>query len=192
MDYVLDLGCGEGRSTVFLSKLSKNIVGIDISRQAISIAKKSYDLNFMSTKLKDDKYPGGEYKSIFSFFTLFHFQSENDFYSEFSRANRSLCRGGALILVGGTMNLFTKNYSTTVCISDPPVNDGDTATVLLKQIDCKILDYYWSESYIKAQAEKFGFICSGIHYPLATKDDDINFIDEKLYPPYFIMILKKT
>jgi len=37
---VLDLGCGGGRPSVFLAKNSFNVIGVDVSRSALRIAKK--------------------------------------------------------------------------------------------------------------------------------------------------------
>ncbi|HEN5637057.1 TPA: class I SAM-dependent methyltransferase, partial [Legionella pneumophila] len=41
LDYVLDLGCGSGRSTNFLSTFCKKINGCDIDQNALNNAKNS-------------------------------------------------------------------------------------------------------------------------------------------------------
>jgi 2-polyprenyl-3-methyl-5-hydroxy-6-metoxy-1,4-benzoquinol methylase len=39
---VLDVGCGGGRDSIFLSEQGFNVTGIDVSRKMISLAKKTH------------------------------------------------------------------------------------------------------------------------------------------------------
>jgi SAM-dependent methyltransferase len=72
-DSVLDLGCGEGRNSLFLASVGYKVTGIDISETAISIAKKKKSTaNFLCASLIEDTWPDNTYDIIIDF-GLFHF-----------------------------------------------------------------------------------------------------------------------
>lgn len=47
----LDVGCGTGLSAVALSEIAETVVGIDASREMISLAPKQPNINYMKTVL---------------------------------------------------------------------------------------------------------------------------------------------
>jgi len=70
---VLDLGCGEGRNSLFLSNMGFKVTGIDISSKAIELAKKQKSTaTFLCMNLVDDPWPDEKYDIILDF-GLFHF-----------------------------------------------------------------------------------------------------------------------
>lgn len=191
-DKVLDFGCGFGRSTKYLSEISCNVVGMDICQNSVALAKKEIpSCQFYVGSIEDGAYKQGPYTAIFSFLTIFHFETKRSIARELQQSLDSLKPGGHLIIVGGTKNLFHRNYLTVKGLGPVPVNDGDTAKVKLTHIDCIIEDYYWSDLFVKNMSEKIGFTCCGIHYPLGRSLDKQEYLDELYYPPYYILILKK-
>lgn len=70
---VLDLGCGEGRNSLFLANIGYKVTGVDISESAINIAKsKKSTASFLCTSLIDDPWPSTVFDNIIDF-GLFHF-----------------------------------------------------------------------------------------------------------------------
>ena len=71
------------------------------------------------------------------------------------------------------------------------LSSGKAVTAVIKTeppIDLK--DYYWSQEDYCALLEKSGFKNFRISEPVAT-GNKFPWIDEKLYPPYFIIEAKK-
>ena len=70
---VLDLGCGEGRNSLFLANMGYKVTGIDISETAINTAKKRKSTaKFLCMSLVEDEWPDEKYDIILDF-GLFHF-----------------------------------------------------------------------------------------------------------------------
>lgn len=70
---ILDIGCGEGRNSIFLSKLGYDVTGIDVSSVAIEKAiTNNSSCNFLCKDLMHDSWPNETYDTIIDF-GLFHF-----------------------------------------------------------------------------------------------------------------------
>lgn len=55
---VIDLGCGDGRDTHYLKKNGADVVGIDLSRNMIQLARKKYSENaFIHSDMRDTVFP---------------------------------------------------------------------------------------------------------------------------------------
>lgn len=192
MEKVLDFGCGFGRSTSYLSEISSTVIGMDICTNAIKQAKeKMPKCQFYVGSSRDNSYRYAPYTAIFSFLVIFHFENIASIKEELKRSFNSLNQGGHLFIVSGTKNLFFRNYITVKCNGPIPVNDGDKTTVKLSHIDCTVEDFYWSDDCIKSIAQDTGFICCGIHYPVGRAADSQDYHDEFIYPPYYVLILRK-
>jgi len=96
---VVDLGCGEGTRLNLLAK-GKNIrkaIGIDISKTAISRAKKKYkELKFINADLEKLPLKDGSADLVYSAFVLEHTDNTEKVLRE---AKRILKRGGNLVLI---------------------------------------------------------------------------------------------
>jgi len=188
----LDFGCGFGRSTSFLFNLCGSITGADISKESIDVAKKTHDnIKFFELNKKDMLYGEGEYTLIFSIFVTCHFSSKEELMTEMEKARKSLKKGGHIIIISMTKFLFYKNYASVKYIDYGINKEGEKRKVLLKDINCIVEDYYWSDGFLRECGEAAGFSCIGVHYPLGEKEDNQNYKDEYIYPPSFILVLKK-
>lgn len=97
---VLDAACGEGYGTQILSEYSKSIVGVDISAEAIQLAKKRYtseNIEFCEATIEKIPYPDSSFDMIVSFETIEHVDEEiqEAFLKEVSRL---LKKDGLLII----------------------------------------------------------------------------------------------
>ncbi|HAT6979780.1 TPA: class I SAM-dependent methyltransferase [Legionella pneumophila] len=195
LDYALDLGCGSGRSTKFLSAFCKKINGCDIDKNALHNAKKSSakdDSLYFENSFERNSFLYGKYTSIFSILMFFHLSTKDEIKAELVRCYNSLENLGNLIIVSGTKNLYMRNYLTVKGVGKAPVADGDIVNIKLLTIDCEITDYYWSENCIIDIAETVGFKHLGTHLPLGYKKDQIDYIDEVNFAPYYYLALRKN
>jgi len=95
---VLDLGCGNGYGTHFLSSCAESVTGVDISKEAVQFSKehfKAENLNYTvmdATKLEFDS---GSFDCVVSFEVLEHV---SDYEKMIGEASRVLKEAGVLIL----------------------------------------------------------------------------------------------
>ncbi|HHS8465268.1 TPA: methyltransferase domain-containing protein [Legionella pneumophila] len=192
--YVLDLGCGSGRSTQFISNFCQKVNGCDIDSNALSNAVKNKAKNnslFFENNPTEKIYKYGKYSSIFSILMFFHMSSKEEIKEELVKCHNSLEKFGNLIIINGSKNLYVHNYLTVKGIGGPPTNDGDLVRIKLLNIDCEVDDYYWSEICIVEIANEVGFDHLETYFPLGKREDQIKYLDEMKYPPYYYIALRK-
>ncbi len=95
---VLDIASGTGYGSALLSKSAKTVVGVDISKQAISYSKKNYaskKVTFAVGSCTDIPLADGSVDAVVSFETIEHIADYQKFMSEIKRVLRD---DGLLIL----------------------------------------------------------------------------------------------
>lgn len=189
MSNVLDYGCGHGRSTIFLTQLARKIKGCDIDYKAINYCRLNItEIDFFIVNSETMK-QNNSFTAIFSFFVVFHIRTIDELLNYLDIAYNCLNKNGTLLVINGTKYLYEKKYVSVKGLSSPE-NDGDRAKILLKNIDLVVEDTYWSETMLKNLALKVGFSQCDFEYPLISQDDSV-YLDEKVFPPYYIGVLKK-
>jgi ubiquinone/menaquinone biosynthesis C-methylase UbiE len=101
---ILDLGCGSGREAIFLAKCGYDVIGVDVSVNALKIAEKRAH----QAKVKVDFRQGSAYKlpvadTSIDFINdrgLFHLVGEKDRPKYAAEARRVLKLGGILLIRG--------------------------------------------------------------------------------------------
>lgn len=76
---ILDLACGKGRHAVYLNQLGYHVLGVDLSENNITFAKKSEN-NTLHFEVHDMRQPTGkQFDAVFNLFTSFgYFDNEED------------------------------------------------------------------------------------------------------------------
>ena len=102
---ILELGCGSGYDTLFLSKISKSITAIDISEIAINIAKKNNiernNITFIVGDISTD-IPNKEYDLVYDKGCLHNNIEEAS--SLFINLHQLLSKNGKIIIITGNKN----------------------------------------------------------------------------------------
>ena len=104
---VLDIACGEGYGTHFLSHFSKHALGVDISSDSIQFAKGKYrkpNLNFLVGSCSEIPLEDQSIDVVVSFETIEHHDQHEEMMKEIKRV---LVPGGKLIISSPDK----KNYS---------------------------------------------------------------------------------
>ncbi|MDJ1480927.1 class I SAM-dependent methyltransferase [Cytophagaceae bacterium YF14B1] len=102
---VIDVGCGSGQITDFLSKHKiTDLVGIDMSSQMIHIAKEQYPLlQFEVADLQQLPYPDHSFGAVLAFYSMIHFDEEQ-LKIAFQEIKRTLSANGQFLLAFHTGN----------------------------------------------------------------------------------------
>lgn len=96
--FTLDVGCGEGFGTYFLSQKARKIIGIDNSRESIEMAKKNYNkenIEFMTMNAEKLEFPDETFESVISMGVIEHIK---DYESYLREMKRVLKKGGTGVL----------------------------------------------------------------------------------------------
>lgn len=96
---ILDAGCGSGRDTKTLSELGANVIGMDISKGLIAVAKRnSPKIEFVVGNFLAIPFPDSTFDGIWSHASLVHLETEVEVQRVLSEFSRVLCSGGYLYL----------------------------------------------------------------------------------------------
>lgn len=96
-DKILDLGCGEGTRLKLVSENAKEAIGIDISQEAINLARKTYkNLKFINADLEKLPLEDESFDLVYSAYVLEHLSEPEMVLHE---ALRVLSKNGNLVLV---------------------------------------------------------------------------------------------
>jgi SAM-dependent methyltransferase len=96
---ILDLACGKGRHSIYLSQLGFNVLGADLSENSIAEAKKNTNTN-LSFTVHDMRLPFEEkFDAIFNLFTSFgYFESDEDNLTTLIAIKQSLSEYGFAVI----------------------------------------------------------------------------------------------
>jgi len=142
---VLDIACGEGYGSAFLSKWAETIVAVDSDAATIDHARKKYstynNLSFQVGRC-EDPYPGQELYDVVVGFEMLEHIPENDQVRFLENARRILKRGGLFIVSSPEK----KEYDATL----PAVNEFHKHELTLPELTA-LLRTYFKHVHIFAQ-----------------------------------------
>ncbi|MBS3781624.1 MAG: methyltransferase domain-containing protein [Candidatus Thermoplasmatota archaeon] len=96
---IIDLGCGDGRDTQYLQEKGADVVGIDISRGMIDLARKKYtECAFLRSDMRDTVFPNDTFQGAWASTSLSNIPK-----SEVSRVEKEVYR----ILEQGSIFCFS-------------------------------------------------------------------------------------
>ena len=196
-NYVLDFGCGAGRSTRFLKNLGFDAVGIDISASMIDLASRA-DPDGTYRLVHDGDFSGFEPGSFDLIFSAFAFDNIPHVAkrSELLRGLRQLLKdSGRIILLGSTPEIYQHEWASFTT-KDFPENrnakSGEPVRIVMKDVtDARpVIDIVWShEDYLKLFAAS-GLDLIAPYLPLGRGDEPFGWVSEKSIAPWIIYVLK--
>lgn len=138
-DKFLDLACGKGRHSIFINKKGYNVVGLDLSENSISEAKKSENdsLRFGVHDMREI-YSFDEFDFVFNLFTSFgYFDNEIENLNVLTSIKRTLKPGGIVVIDF----LNTQKVINTLIPKETKTIDGIVFKIKKEISDGKILKH---------------------------------------------------
>lgn len=105
---VLDIACGEGYGSFFISEFANDVVGVDISNEAISHASQKYcqsNLKFIEGSATYLKFPDHCFDVVVSFETIEHLAEQEQMLSELKRV---LKKDGYLVISSPNRPIYSE------------------------------------------------------------------------------------
>ena len=95
---ILDLACGTGRHSIYLSKKGFDVVGIDKSKKNIITAKENENKKLIFFQQEMTKDINMRFNAIFNFFTSFGYVDHKYNYDTIENISKNLKKGGLFII----------------------------------------------------------------------------------------------
>ena len=106
---ILDLACGTGRHSIYLSKKGFDVVGIDQSKKNIITAKESENEKLIFFQQEMTKDINMKFNAIFNFFTSFGYVDHKYNYNTIENISKNLKKGGLFIIDFLNQKIVRKN-----------------------------------------------------------------------------------
>ena len=106
---ILDLACGTGRHSIYLSKKGFDVVGIDKSKKNIITAKKNENKKLIFFQQEMTKDINMQFNAIFNFFTSFGYVDHKYNYDTIENISKNLKKGGLFIIDFLNQKIVRKN-----------------------------------------------------------------------------------
>ena len=106
---ILDLACGTGRHSIYLSKKGFDVVGIDQSKKNIITAKENENEKLIFFQQEMTKDINMQFNAIFNFFTSFGYVDHKYNYDTIENISKNLKKGGLFIIDFLNQKIVKKN-----------------------------------------------------------------------------------
>lgn len=191
---MLDYGCGSGQFCQQLTGMGAKTIGVDTSEAMIEVAKKHYPhLTFNPIASGDlSGFADKSFDAVTSNFVFCAIPSSEELNRIFQEIYRTLRPDGQLVVLDSNRERsHGKNFLTfqmdELTSFEPGARTGGT---LKGPNPIRVEDYYWPVSFYRQVLSEIGFRTILVEEPLAT-DDQYPWLDEKQYPPFFILKAQK-
>jgi ubiquinone/menaquinone biosynthesis C-methylase UbiE len=192
---VLDYGCGSGNFSRYLRDNGAYVTGIDVSAGMIEVAKRIYPGNIGYYRI-DSGDLGFSADSVFDHavanFVLCAIQDDDEIRKIIRELYRVLKPGGKFIVMNSNWEKSNgKEFVSFRLEYCENLSRGQRINAITKSNPPIVFeDYFRSiETYVRFLTDA-GFTVDGVDEPLAT-GTGARWIDELIFPPYYIIPAKK-
>jgi len=194
----LDFGCGAGRSTRFLRELGLDVVGIDISRAMLKIARNTDQKGDYRLVREGDlsRLEKGAYDIVLSAFTFDNVPTMEKKTRVFRGLKNLLNRDGIIINLVSTPEMYTHEWAS-FSTKDYPENwsaaSGDVVRIITTDLGDgrPVEDILCTDDSYKRIYRRSGLEVLRVVKPLASGDEPYEWVDETRIAPWAIYILKR-
>lgn len=193
----LDFGCGTGRSTRFLTNLSFETTGIDISEEMVMKAKEKDGEGDYKLINKDgfDSIKERSFDLILSSFTFDNIPDIKKRINIFKGLKELLKHDGIMVLLDSTPEIYFYewvSFSTKDFPENRNAKSGDIVRIIMKDVEDKraVEDIIWFDKDYKHSFEMAGLELIESYKPLGSDIEPFDWINETRIAPWIIYVLK--
>ena len=197
-DRAIDFGCGTGRSSRFLKQLGFNVIGIDISKDMLEIAR-SYDLSGDYQLVSNGKYDHlglNQFDMVQSIFTFDNIPGWDNRIN-ILKGLRDLMRStGRMICLDSTPELYVNEWASFTT-KDFPENrtakTGDVVRDIMLDVEDRrpVEDIFWSMDDYNKLFNLADLKIEAIYKPVGYNNEPFDWKSEMEIAPWMIFVLKK-
>lgn len=192
----LDVGCGTGRSTRFLSSCGLNATGLDVSESMLSVARQCHGTEQYYLYSAGTEFPflDGTFDLTFSSWVLLELSTREELRHLVSEIGRVLRPHGLAVFVSNTSDFYRGQWiSSDVDYPENtwPLCSGQQVRAKLLPEDIVVNDTYWDDLDYRRVFSDAGLQTTHALYPMATLEDGIDWKDEIRLAPYVVYITRK-
>ena len=195
----IDFGCGTGRSTRFLKQQGFDVIGIDISKDMLEMARK-IDPNGRYEQVENKAYDHlgiGEYglvQAIFTFDNIPGWALRTDILKGLTKL---LSTSGKMITLHSSPDIYTNewvSFSTKDFTDNRNAETGDIVRTIMLDVEDRrpVDDVFWTiEDYHKL-FHTAGLKVEAIYAPLGKKEEPFSWDTELHTAPWIIFVLQRS
>ena len=194
----LDFGCGTGRSTRFLQKHGFSCIGIDISKDMITHAKRIDPKGFYIVISDGDysMFTPHSFDLILSAFTFDNIPLKRK-TKLFSGLSKLLNNDGAIVNIVSSPEMYTHewvSFSTKDFPGNKHAKTGDVVPIITTDFEDKrpCYDVFCTHEDYERIYQKADLKIIGLEKPLASGDEPYNWVNETTIAPWTIYILRRN
>jgi len=194
----MDFGCGAGRSTRFTKNLGFEIIGVDISTEMITAAKRIDPIGDYRIVKEGilDHFEDNSFDLIQSIFTFDNVPTEKLKIQLFSEFRRILKKDGIMINLVSSQELYVNDWAsfTTTCFANNfKAKCGDRVYTIMKDVEDQrpVEDELWPDINYKRVYSKAGLALIETYKPLGYEYEPIEWVNETRIAPWSIYVLTK-
>lgn len=144
---ILDMGCGLGTTTNYISNMGLNCIGIDYDSDSIKYCKKIYpECNFQIANAEKLPFEDGYFDTIILRDALHHFYGEADFSKVKKEILRVTKNNSRIIFFDPNVNFILKTMRKVSSHKDEECN-YETAIDILNEMGFKIIHHSFNTVY---------------------------------------------
>lgn len=197
--HALDFGCGAGRSSRFLRGLGYRVVGVDISRPMLRIARdRDPDGSYHWIDGDDlSSVPRGPYDLILCAYPFDNIPGPERRVRLLSGLRSLLGPRGRLVLLASTPELYTHEWATLTTAAFPEnarARSGERVRIVIREGgDARpIDDLIWFDEDYRDSFRRAGLELLLTHRPLGRADEPFDWVTETSIPPWAIYVTAST
>ena len=194
----IDFGCGTGRSSRFLKQLGFDVIGIDISKDMLEIAR-NLDLSGDYQLVSNGKYDHlglNQFDLVQSIFTFDNIPGWSN-RTDILKGLRDLMKPtGRMICLDSTPELYVNEWASFTT-KDFPENwtakTGDIVHDIMLDVEDRrpVEDIFWSMEDYNKLFNLAGLKIELTYKPLGYNNEPFDWKSEKEIAPWMVFILKK-
>ncbi len=192
----LDFGCGTGRSTRFLSGLSFDVIGVDISNPMLECARER-DPRGDYRLVRDGGlgiFPAESFDLVLSAFTFDNIPTMREKVSLFASLRLLLTERGRILNLVSSPDIYVNEWAS-FSTKDFPENrhakSGDRVRIVMLDVDDRrpVEDIVWSDEDYREVYRHAGLELIETRKPLASPEEPYDWVSETEIAPWVIYVL---